>query len=52
MKLADGRRRIQLVHVPTGITVEDDGTSPLPIVARRNALEAELVERIAAQSKA
>jgi len=46
LKLNDGRRVVRLVHVPTGIAVEDDGTSEQPIVERRNALTQQLAEKV------
>jgi hypothetical protein len=34
------------VHLPTGIAVEDDAASPLPIIARRNALARQLADLV------
>jgi hypothetical protein len=46
LQLDDRRRGIRIVHVPTGISVEDDGTSSAPIIARRLALLQELAETL------
>jgi hypothetical protein len=46
LKLNDGRRVVRLVHVATGIAVEDDGKSEQPIVERRNALTQQLAEKV------
>ena len=45
-RLADGRRAIRIVHLPTGISVEDDGTSEKPIVGRRQELVAQIEQRV------
>lgn len=44
LKLDDERRAIRVVHVPSGISVEDDGTSTRPIIERRNVLVQQLAE--------
>lgn len=39
LKLDGQRRVVRLVHITTGISVEDDATSQKSIVERRNLLE-------------